>query len=228
MRLSDKQYNVLVRAGILVVIVAVFAFDKTPPTYHPFIMAIATVGAILGFFPFFTSLPFQSNKEGESRTAELEVYNCDEMLDVKPRKDSINLDIALESLPQPYTDDAHVYSQLLEAYIQNVCSYLRPNLTVPKQYLHICDVDSASLNLRSYMTSTFANPDERSARVKEVCDLVNKLKGTPETYTVELTSSNSIIVHREGKSQSSIIMDQYEKQMQDFDKSTDTPVTSIQ
>lgn len=63
MRLSDKQYKVFVRVGILIVVVAVFAFDRIPPTYQPLIMAIAAVGAVLGFFPILTSRPFQSSEK---------------------------------------------------------------------------------------------------------------------------------------------------------------------
>ena len=69
--------------------------------------------------------------------------------------------------------------------------------------------------------------DERSERVKEMKGLIDKLIGTPQAFSVELTSSNSIIVRCEGLSQESILGN-YEKELQDFEEAAGAPMTSIQ
>jgi uncharacterized protein YkvS len=188
-------------------------------------MAIAAIGAVLGLFPLFTSRPFRSSEEDKSHAAESRVLDRENALDVKFRQNFSDLDLTSETLSQPHEADTSEYFLSLES---SLYSNLRQPLGVSGQYLPLYDIESASLNLRSYMATKFANLNERSARVKEVCDLVDKLRGAPETYSIELTSNNSIIVRCEGQSENASIMDQFEKQMQDFDDLTDTPVTSIQ
>jgi hypothetical protein len=58
---------------------------------------------------------------------------------------------------------------------------------------------------------------ERALRVKEMHDLIDKLKGTPQTFTVELKSDNSLIVHCEGRSQASILLDKYEVDFEELE-----------
>jgi hypothetical protein len=48
-------------------------------------------------------------------------------------------------------------------------------------------------------------------------DLIDKLKGTPQTFTVELKSDNSLIVHCEGRSQASILLDKYEVDFEELE-----------
>jgi hypothetical protein len=211
MRLSDTQYRLFVRVGILTVVVAVFAFDKTPPTLRPIMMALAAVGAALGFFPLFTSHPFESSEENEASASESEARSTDTVIDIKQFIGTNDLDVTEVDPNLPF----------LESFVQKID-------TQQKQYLRVYGIHHTGLSFGSYTISSLANHYERSERVKEVHDLINKLKGTPQTFYVELTSNNSIIVHCEGRSQSSMILAEYEKDLLNFDEPSDNSMTSIQ
>jgi hypothetical protein len=221
MRLSDTQYKVFVRVGIVIVIIAVFAFDRIPPTYQPLMMALAAAGAAIGFFPLFTSRPFQSSEVGDSCAAESEAHYTNEMLDVQPSNSSARLDVTSEAPTHPHRAAVDANLQALDSLVQKVYKQQR-------QYLRIYGIDHSSLSYGYYTIPSLANRQERSERVKEVHDLIDRLKGTPQTFSVELTGSNSIIVHCEGRSQSSMILDELEKDLLNFDELPDEPMRTIQ
>ncbi|MGA3373980.1 MAG: hypothetical protein ABSC48_19735 [Terracidiphilus sp.] len=228
MRLSDKQYQALVRIGILIVLVTVFAFERVPSRFQAVVLAIAALGAAVAFFPLATSRPFHSDKENDSCAAELKVRNCGEVIDVEHHESSTGMDVTLETLNSPARAEAGAYSQSLATNIQDVYSNLWQDLAASKGFLRLCNINRTVLDLGPSMIALSEAVEERFARVKEVHDLVNRLKGTPQTFSIELTSGNDIIVRCEGRSQVSMLLDEYEMQMRDLAKRADTSTTTIQ
>jgi hypothetical protein len=57
------------------------------------------------------------------------------------------------------------------------------------------------------MASAMESINQRAARVREMHDLVDKLIGTTQRFSVELTSSDSIIVHCEGSTDTAALLD---------------------
>lgn len=178
-RLSDRQYKLFVRSGIMTVIAAVLAFDRVPPEYQHTLMALALVGAAVGFFPFATSRPFERIKNEDSAQPDLGT----ETPTVSARATEV------VSVPK-----ARLNLILTEAALRDMQRMSRQKELGSYYYQEL-----SRPTLRSYLAALAQNLDERQARVNEVHDLIEKLKGTPKKFSIQLTSDNTIIVHCESE-----------------------------
>jgi len=183
MRLSNKQYTVLVRLGIALVLMAVLAIDRAPSAYQPWVLAFAAVGGVIGFFPLFTSKTFQSSDEDYERAAdassdrrqkdersgtEIAYTIAYDALTERAQKavplhegHALWVDLGNYELP---SDLEHVQFRL-DSYVKDAYSLMRANLAGTYPMLE-------SRSTLASMASAMESINQRAVRVREMHDLV--------------------------------------------------------
>lgn len=204
MRLTDRQYGMFVKTGIALVVISVFAYDWAPPQYHLGIAAVAAIGAILGFFPLATSEPFRSSEKSEISSLSGEDGSICEVVKSADSKDQAAKALGLwAEVHASFREGRETYGavDIFDSYIARHYGLLASTY------------DYRADSLYSVMIGRHARSgaEERAERIQEVYHLVNRLRGTPESFSIELTGTNSIVVHCEGAPRSSVILADYEK-----------------
>ena len=177
MKVDDRKYKILVRTGFIVVAASVLALGEAPPRYHLWIWLISGIGALIGFSPLATRHPFRSDEDEPGLPEGSEELRL-------ARVNSERIKPAGEADPPTKSDPS-----LLELYLETAYSQMRTNLIQTHMTL--------SQTHRSVGTLLIAleNTNPRAERIREVHDLIGKLTGSGQRFSVELTSADSIIIH---------------------------------
>lgn len=184
MRLSDKRYKFLVRSGLIIVVAAGLAFDRVPHPYQVVVILVAAFGALVGFFPIVTSRPFESS-ESPNEVAVATSFVVD------PRSISLVENAVAEKSNTP---QSFIY---LDNNFQTAYKYFQHNSAAEGVYGRFYQEQPS---LRAYVMSLAQNTEVRQTRLNEIHGLVERLKGTSQKYSIELTSDNAIIVNCESQS----------------------------
>lgn len=212
MRLSDKQYRNYTRVGFVITIVAALVFDRVGTGIQPVVLAVAVVGALIGFFPLITSRAFEAH-DPEGAAAE------------RVLAENARYQVDLDSVPNEQTklSEASAHAGLsnrgLETYLRSLYSAIDSNVGGGEGVVGIYRFSQANSNLGRYFSSTFEfeRERERAERVHEMHEIVHRLRGTPQAFSVELTSSNSIIVRCERMKESELldeVVENWDRQLQ--------------
>jgi hypothetical protein len=178
MKLSDTQYKLLTRIGLVLAVVAALCYDKVGVGYRPAFIAVAVVAGVVGFFPLVTSHAFEASEDSEVTTF------------TQPISEPVQL-----FTPAP-VDETVLSDRSLERYVQHLFSTVRSEFQRQDSYPSIYSLSNYSLSNVAYARYTSGNLQKgRSERVREMCEVVSNLGTMPQEFSVELTSEGSIIVH---------------------------------
>lgn len=200
MRLSDRQYNILTRLGLFTLILVVFLFDRIPEHLRWVLFVVAGAGALVGFFPLVTSKPFQTDNERLNS----EVHD---QLNGIAAFTSAAANVTSETVTTPVTGYRihHFHADpvgitAFELYRQRRAREVGSlNLGHDARYFaEIIESRFANDAIKMYMQSMQLEKEkaerERAERVAEMHMVLEKLIGIPQAFSVELTTSNRIIV----------------------------------
>lgn len=200
MRLSDRQYRNCTRTGIVITIAAALAFDRVEITLQPAVLLVAVLGAAIGFFPLITSRAFDTHNPGD------EIVEQAVGEEVQHEADR-GASFTHQTKPSGSPAQTQLSSRSLEAYLRGLYSAIGSNVGGRDCDPRIYAFGSANISLGRYLFSTLEieRERERADRVHEMHEIVHKLRGTPQAFSVELTSSNSIIVRCERIKESELL-----------------------
>jgi hypothetical protein len=170
---------------MVLTLIAAFAFDKVPAEYQMALVGVAVLAAIIGFFPLLTSRPFDSSEEScDDPEAGLEKVASIVLADTEGVEPA-DLDRKVSAEP--------ILVNLLKSQIISYIDASRARGGIYGSYVH-----APGVLLGSYMASWVEKRQERQACMKDVHELIDKLAGTTQKFSVELTNDNTIVVHCEG------------------------------
>jgi hypothetical protein len=196
MRLSDRQYRYYTRTGFAITIVAALAFDRVQIGLQPTVLIVAVLGAAVGFFPLVTSRTFESQNQedqGGEGVAISEVHS-------QPDSSVVSL-----GLDEHNTDSSSLSRRSLEVYLKNLYSAMNSNLGGREGAGNVYGLGTLNLNVNSYVFTSLEVQRERSQRVHEMHEIIHRMRLGPQAFSVELTSSNSIIVRCERMKESDLL-----------------------
>jgi hypothetical protein len=207
MTLSNRQYNTLARTGLAIVILAAIAYDRVPPRFQLVALCVAGVGAFVGFSPLATKNAF-SPREQEDHSAD----ELTESSSVVPSA-ADDASLAPEDSLRP-TELAHPSNRSLELYLEHLYStigHLAEAENDAWASILLSKASRQSSPIEIYALPGMHAARERPQRIHEMQEIITGLRGSPQEFSVELTSNDSIIVRCERPKESANIVQQMSK-----------------
>jgi hypothetical protein len=201
MKLSDRQYKLCTRTGLVLAIAAALAYDRLSTNYQATALVVAVVGALIGFFPLVTSHAFEADDET--------CHDDENALSIG----GTYQDIEQSNVVVYEAEETHLSNRSLELYMQHLYSALERNPGVTEGYAAIYKLTNTilSTNVEHYGLSSLNVERDRAERVQEMHELIHGLRGIPQAFSVELTSNNSIIVHCDNVKESGNLVQHFSK-----------------